>query len=212
MNSDAIQRFFVTLRDANPQPASELEYSSVFELLAAVLLSAQATDVSVNKATRRLFPVANTPAKIVALGVEGVEAYIRTIGLFRNKAKNLVATARILLEQHGGQVPRSREALEALPGVGRKTANVVLNVAWGEPTCAVDTHIFRVGNRTGLAPGRTPYEVEMKLLRRIPAEFARDAHHWLILHGRYVCQARKPRCRACAVADCCDFQPKTTAS
>jgi endonuclease-3 len=209
MNSDAIQRFFVTLRDANPQPASELEYSSVFELLAAVLLSAQATDVSVNKATRRLFPVANTPAKIVALGVEGVEAYIRTIGLFRNKAKNLVATARILLEQHGGQVPRSREALEALPGVGRKTANVVLNVAWGEPTCAVDTHIFRVGNRTGLAPGRTPYEVEMQLLRRIPAEFARDAHHWLILHGRYVCQARKPRCRACAVADCCDFDAKT---
>ena len=209
MNSDAIQRFFVTLRDANPQPASELEYSSVFELLAAVLLSAQATDVSVNKATRRLFPVANTPAKIVALGVEGVEAYIRTIGLFRNKAKNLVATARILLEQHGGQVPRSREALEALPGVGRKTANVVLNVAWGEPTCAVDTHIFRVGNRTGLAPGRTPYEVEMKLLARIPAEFAKDAHHWLILHGRYVCQARKPRCRACAVADCCDFDGKT---
>ncbi len=209
MNSDAIQRFFVTLRDANPQPASELEYSSVFELLAAVLLSAQATDVSVNKATRRLFPVANTPAKIAALGVEGVEAYIRTIGLFRNKAKNLVATARILLEQHGGQVPRSREALEALPGVGRKTANVVLNVAWGEPTCAVDTHIFRVGNRTGLAPGRTPYEVEMQLLRRIPAEFARDAHHWLILHGRYVCQARKPRCRACAVADCCDFDAKT---
>lgn len=209
MNSDAIQRFFVTLRDANPQPASELEYSSVFELLAAVLLSAQATDVSVNKATRRLFPVANTPARIVALGVEGVEAYIRTIGLFRNKAKNLVATARILLEQHGGQVPRSREALEALPGVGRKTANVVLNVAWGEPTCAVDTHIFRVGNRTGLAPGRTPYEVEMKLLARIPAEFAKDAHHWLILHGRYVCQARKPRCRACAVADCCDFDAKT---
>ena len=209
MNSDAIQRFFVTLRDANPQPASELEYSSVFELLAAVLLSAQATDVSVNKATRRLFPVANTPARIVALGVEGVEAYIRTIGLFRNKAKNLVATARILLEQHGGQVPRSREALEALPGVGRKTANVVLNVAWGEPTCAVDTHIFRVGNRTGLAPGRTPYEVEMKLLPRIPAEFAKDAHHWLILHGRYVCQARKPRCRACAVADCCDFDAKT---
>ena len=209
MNSDAIQRFFVTLRDANPQPASELEYSSVFELLAAVLLSAQATDVGVNKATRRLFPVANTPAKIVALGVEGVEAYIRTIGLFRNKAKNLVATAQILLDQHGGQVPRSREALEALPGVGRKTANVVLNVAWGEPTCAVDTHIFRVGNRTGLAPGRTPYEVEMKLLARIPAEFAKDAHHWLILHGRYVCQARKPRCRACAVADCCDFDAKT---
>ncbi len=209
MNDTAVQRFFATLRDANPQPASELEYSSVFELLAAVLLSAQATDVSVNKATRRLFPVANTPAKIAALGVEGVESYIRTIGLFRNKAKNLVATAQILLAQHGGQVPRSREALEALPGVGRKTANVVLNVAWGEPTCAVDTHIFRVGNRTGLAPGRTPYEVEMKLLARIPAEFAKDAHHWLILHGRYVCQARKPRCRACAVADCCDFDAKT---
>ncbi|MFM2342008.1 MAG: endonuclease [Pseudomonadota bacterium] len=209
MNPALIQRFFVTLRDANPQPASELEYSSVFELLAAVLLSAQATDVGVNKATRRLFPVANTPAKIAALGVEGVESYIRTIGLFRNKAKNLVATAQILLDQHGGQVPRSREALEALPGVGRKTANVVLNVAWGEPTCAVDTHIFRVGNRTGLAPGRTPYEVEMKLLERIPAEFAKDAHHWLILHGRYVCQARKPRCRACAVADCCDFDAKT---
>jgi endonuclease-3 len=209
MNDSALQRFFATLRDANPQPASELEYSSVFELLAAVLLSAQATDVSVNKATRRLFPVANTPAKIVALGVDGVEAYIRTIGLYRNKAKNLVATARILLDQHGGQVPRSREALEALPGVGRKTANVVLNVAWGEPTCAVDTHIFRVGNRIGLAPGRTPYEVEMQLLRRIPAEFAKDAHHWLILHGRYVCQARKPRCRACAVADCCDFDAKT---
>ena len=209
MNDTAVQRFFATLRDANPQPASELEYSSVFELLAAVLLSAQATDVSVNKATRRLFPVANTPAKIAALGVEGVESYIRTIGLFRNKAKNLVATAQILLAQHGGQVPRSREALEALPGVGRKTANVVLNVAWGEPSCAVDTHIFRVGNRTGLAPGRTPYEVEMQLLRRIPAEFAKDAHHWLILHGRYVCVARKPRCRACAVADCCDFDAKT---
>jgi len=211
MNPALIQRFFVTLRDANPQPASELEYSSVFELLAAVLLSAQATDVGVNKATRRLFPVANTPAKIAALGVEGVESYIRTIGLFRNKAKNLVATAQILLDQHGGQVPRSREALEALPGVGRKTANVVLNVAWGEPTCAVDTHIFRVGNRTGLAPGRTPYEVEMKLLERIPAEFAKDAHHWLILHGRYVCQARKPQCARCAIAAQCDYPDKTAA-
>ena len=209
MNDTAVQRFFATLRDANPQPASELEYSSVFELLAAVLLSAQATDVSVNKATRRLFPVANTPAKIAALGVEGVESYIRTIGLFRNKAKNLVATAQILLAQHGGQVPRSREALEALPGVGRKTANVVLNVAWGEPTCAVDTHIFRVGNRTGLAPGRTPYEVEMQLLRRIPAEFAKDAHHWLILHGRYVCTARSPRCGDCTVARWCDMGRQT---
>ncbi|MFM2054216.1 MAG: endonuclease [Pseudomonadota bacterium] len=209
MKPESIKRFFVTLRDNNPQPSSELEYSSVFELLAAVLLSAQATDVGVNKATRRLFAVANTPARIVALGVAGVESHIRTIGLFRNKAKNLVATAQILLDRHGGQVPRDREALEALPGVGRKTANVVLNVAWGEPTCAVDTHIFRVGNRTGLAPGRTPYEVEMRLLERIPAEFRKDAHHWLILHGRYVCQARKPRCRDCAVADCCDFEPKT---
>ncbi|MFM2058865.1 MAG: endonuclease [Pseudomonadota bacterium] len=211
MNSHQIRAFFATLQAANPQPASELEYSSVFELLAAVLLSAQATDVSVNKATRRLFPVANTPTKIVNLGVEGVTEYIRTIGLFRNKAKNLVETSRILLAEHAGQVPRSREALEALPGVGRKTANVVLNVAWGEPTCAVDTHIFRVGNRTGLAPGRTPYEVEMKLLQRIPAEFRKDAHHWLILHGRYVCQARKPHCWACQVAESCKFAQKTAA-
>jgi endonuclease-3 len=211
MTPAQIQTFFTTLRAANPNPASELEYSSVFELLAAVLLSAQATDVSVNKATRRLFPVANTPQKILALDVEGVTDYIKTIGLYRNKAKNLVETSRILLAQHGGQVPHSREALEALPGVGRKTANVVLNVAWGEPTCAVDTHLFRLGNRTGLAPGKTPYEVEMKLLQRIPKEFAVDAHHWLILHGRYICQARKPRCWECAVADCCDFQPKTPA-
>ncbi|WP_338412961.1 endonuclease III [uncultured Sphaerotilus sp.] len=211
MTPASIKRFFVTLRDANPHPASELEYSSVFELLAAVLLSAQATDVGVNKATRRLFPVANTPRQIVALGIEGLESHIRTIGLYRNKAKHLYATSQILLAQHGGQVPRSREALEALPGVGRKTANVVLNVAWGEPTCAVDTHLFRVGNRTGLAPGKTPYAVEMQLLKRIPPEFRVDAHHWLILHGRYICQARKPRCWECAVADCCDFQPKTPA-
>ncbi|MEX8517136.1 MAG: endonuclease III [Leptothrix sp. (in: b-proteobacteria)] len=211
MTPAQIQTFFTTLRAANPNPASELEYSSVFELLAAVLLSAQATDVSVNKATRRLFPVANTPQKILALDVEGVTDYIKTIGLYRNKAKNLVETSRILLAQHGGQVPHSREALEALPGVGRKTANVVLNVAWGEPTCAVDTHLFRLGNRTGLAPGKTPYEVELKLLQRIPKEFAVDAHHWLILHGRYICQARKPRCWECAVADCCDYQPKTPA-
>lgn len=193
----------------NPHPASELEYSSVFELLAAVLLSAQATDIGVNKATRRLFPVANTPGRIVALGIDGLEAHIRTIGLYRNKAKHLYATSQILLAEHGGQVPRSREALEALPGVGRKTANVVLNVAWGEPTCAVDTHLFRVGNRTGLAPGKTPHAVELQYLQRIPAEFRVDAHHWLILHGRYVCQARKPRCWECAVADCCDFAPKT---
>jgi len=211
MKPDAIKRLFVTLRDANPHPASELEYTSVFELLAAVLLSAQATDVGVNKATRRLFPVANTPRQIVALGIEGLEEQIRTIGLYRNKAKHLYETSQILLAQHGGQVPRSREALEALPGVGRKTANVVLNVAWGEPTCAVDTHLFRVGNRTGLAPGKTPYAVEMQLLKRIPPEFRVDAHHWLILHGRYVCQARKPRCWECAVADCCDFKPKTLA-
>jgi endonuclease III len=211
MTPDAIHRFFSTLRAANPHPASELEYSSVFELLAAVLLSAQATDIGVNKATRRLFPVANTPGRIVALGIEGLEHHIRTIGLYRNKAKHLYATSQILLTEYGGQVPRSREALEALPGVGRKTANVVLNVAWGEPTCAVDTHLFRVGNRTGLAPGKTPYAVEMQLLKRIPAEFRVEAHHWLILHGRYVCQARKPRCWDCAVADCCDFQPKTPA-
>jgi endonuclease III len=209
MTPVSIKRFFVTLRDMNPHPASELEYSSVFELLAAVLLSAQATDIGVNKATRRLFPVANTPGRIVALGIDGLEAHIRTIGLYRNKAKHLYATSQILLAEHGGQVPRSREALEALPGVGRKTANVVLNVAWGEPTCAVDTHLFRVGNRTGLAPGKTPLAVERQYLERIPPEFRVDAHHWLILHGRYVCQARKPRCWECAVADCCDFTPKT---
>ncbi len=211
MQDDQIQRFFTTLQAANPMPASELEYSSVFELLTAVLLSAQATDVGVNKATRRLFPVANTPARILALGLEGLESHIRTIGLYRSKARHLIQTCEILLARHGGEVPRSREALEALPGVGRKTANVVLNVAFGEPTCAVDTHIFRVGNRTGLAPGKTPLAVELKLLERIPERFRVDAHHWLILHGRYVCQARKPRCAACAVADCCDFTPKTKA-
>jgi endonuclease III len=211
MTPQQIQTFFATLRSANPQPASELQYSSVFELLAAVLLSAQATDVSVNKATRRLFALAPTPQKMLALGVAGIEAHIQTIGLYRNKAKNLHATCRILIEQHGSQVPRSREALEALPGVGRKTANVVLNVAFGEPTMAVDTHIFRVGNRTGLAPGKTPLEVEMKLIERVPEEFRVDAHHWLILHGRYVCQARKPMCWQCAVAAQCDFVPKTPA-
>jgi endonuclease III len=211
MTPQQIQTFFATLRSANPQPASELQYSSVFELLAAVLLSAQATDVSVNKATRRLFALAPTPQKMLALGVAGIEAHIQTIGLYRNKAKNLHATCRILIEQHGSQVPRSREALEALPGVGRKTANVVLNVAFGEPTMAVDTHIFRVGNRTGLAPGNTPLEVEMKLIERVPEEFRVDAHHWLILHGRYVCQARKPMCWQCAVAAQCDFVPKTPA-
>ena len=209
MKKEFIEPFFATLQAANPQPNTELEYTSVFELLAAVLLSAQATDVGVNKATRRLFSVANTPQKILTLGLDGLEAYIKTIGLYRSKAKHLMETCRILVEQHGGEVPRTREALEALPGVGRKTANVVLNVAFGEPTMAVDTHIFRVGNRTGLAPGKTPYEVEMQLLKRIPAQYLVDAHHWLILHGRYVCQARKPQCQACAVSRWCDFEPKT---
>ena len=204
-----VETFFATLKAANPQPASELVYSSVFELLAAVLLSAQATDVSVNKATRRLFAVAPSPHRMLALGLDGVIEHIKTIGLFRSKAKHLLETCRLLIESHGGQVPRSREALEALPGVGRKTANVVLNVAFGEPTLAVDTHIFRVGNRTGLAPGKTPLAVELKLLKRVPVAYLEDAHHWLILHGRYVCQARKPRCWECAVAAVCDFRPKT---
>ncbi len=210
MKKESIEPFFATLKAANPQPNTELEYTSVFELLAAVLLSAQATDVGVNKATRRLFPVAGTPQKILDLGLDGLENHIKTIGLYRSKAKHLMQTCRILVEQHGGQVPRTREALEALPGVGRKTANVVLNVAFGEPTMAVDTHIFRVGNRTGLAPGKTPYEVEMQLLKRVPPAYLVDAHHWLILHGRYICQARKPRCAQCAVSAYCDFQPKTT--
>jgi endonuclease-3 len=207
MKPEDIEPFFATLKAANPQPASELEYTSVFELLAAVLLSAQATDAGVNKATRRLFPLANTPQKMLALGEEGLSEYIKSIGLYRTKAKNLIATCRILVEQHGGQVPRSREALQALPGVGRKTANVVLNVAFGEPTMAVDTHIFRVSNRTGLAPGKDPYEVEMKLEERVPEAYRVDAHHWLILHGRYVCQARKPQCLQCAVARWCDSFP-----
>ncbi|HMM87277.1 MAG: endonuclease III [Gammaproteobacteria bacterium] len=207
MKPEHVEPFFATLRAANPHPVSELEYSNPFELLAAVLLSAQATDVSVNKATRRLFAVANTPARMLALGVDGVAGYIRTIGLYRNKARHLVETSRLLIERHGGQVPRTREALEALPGVGRKTANVVLNVAFGEPTIAVDTHIFRVANRTGLAPGRNPLEVEQRLLERVPAAYRRHAHHWLILHGRYVCLARKPRCDVCAVRRWCDAAP-----
>ena len=206
-----IEPFFATLKAANPLPNTELEYTTVFELLAAVLLSAQATDVGVNKATRRLFPVAGTPQAMLDLGLERLESYIKTIGLYPTKARNLLATCRILVEQHGGQVPRTREALEALPGVGRKTANVVLNVAFGQPTMAVDTHIFRVGNRTGLAPGKTPLEVEKQLLRRVPREYLVDAHHWLILLGRYVCQARKPRCWECAVAPYCDYRPKTPA-
>ena len=203
-----IAPFFAILKAANPQPVTELEYTNVFELLAAVLLSAQATDVGVNKATRRLFAVANSPEKILALGLPALTEHIRTIGLYRNKAKNLFATCGILVAQHGGQVPRTREALEALPGVGRKTANVVLNVAFGEPTMAVDTHIFRVSNRTGLAPGKNPLQVELKLLQRVPAEYAVDSHHWLILHGRYVCQARKPLCAQCQVAALCDFGRK----
>ena len=211
MKKEHIEPFFATLHAANPQPNTELEYTSVFELLAAVLLSAQATDVGVNKATRRLFPVANTPQKIIALGLEGLEGYIKTIGLFRSKARHLMETCHILVKQHQGIVPRSRELLEALPGVGRKTANVVLNVAYGEPTMAVDTHIFRVGNRTGLAKGKTPYEVEMQLLKRIPEKYLVDAHHWLILHGRYVCQARTPRCWECGVSQFCAFKPKSHA-
>ena len=207
MKTQDIEPFFATLKAANPQPETELEFTNVFELLAAVLLSAQATDAGVNKATRRLFAVANTPAKMLALGLDRLTEHIRTIGLFRTKAKNLLETSRILVEQHGGQVPRTREALEALPGVGRKTANVVLNVAFGEPTMAVDTHIFRVSNRTGLAPGKTPLEVELALLRRVPSAYLVDAHHWLILHGRYVCQARRPLCEQCAVARYCDAAP-----
>jgi endonuclease-3 len=209
MKKQHIEPFFATLKAANPQPNTELEYTSVFELLAAVLLSAQATDVGVNKATRRLFAVANTPQQILDLGLEGLEGYIKTIGLYHSKAKHLMQTCRILVEQHQGSVPRTREALEALPGVGRKTANVVLNVAFGEPTMAVDTHIFRVGNRTGLAPGKTPLAVEMQLMKRIPAAYLVDAHHWLILHGRYVCQARKPLCWQCGVSEFCGFKPKT---
>ena len=209
MKKEHIEPFFATLKAANPQPNTELEYTSVFELLAAVLLSAQATDVGVNKATRRLFVVANTPQQILRLGLEGLEQHIKTIGLFRSKARHLMQTCQMLVDLHGGEVPRTREALEALPGVGRKTANVVLNVAFGEPTMAVDTHIFRVGNRTGLAPGKTPLDVELGLLKRIPSDYLVDAHHWLILHGRYVCQARKPLCWQCAVSAHCDFKPKT---
>ena len=208
MKTAAIVPFFATLRDANPEPASELEYASVFELLAAVLLSAQATDKSVNKATRRLFAIAPTPQKMIDLGLPAIQDAIKTIGLFRNKAKNLFATCRILVDEHSGQVPRTREALEALPGVGRKTANVVLNNAFGDPTLAVDTHVFRVSNRTGLAPGTTVLDVELRLLERVPEQFLANAHHWLILHGRYVCQAKRPLCEVCAVATWCDSAPK----
>ncbi|NKE65614.1 endonuclease III [Ramlibacter sp. RBP-2] len=209
MTDDQVEPFFATLRAANPLPTTELEFTTPFELLVAVLLSAQATDAGVNKATRKLFPRANTPRAILALGQEGLEEYIKTIGLYRSKAKHLLETCRMLVERHGGRVPRTREELESLPGVGRKTANVVLNVCFGEETMAVDTHIFRVANRTGLAPGRNPLEVENGLLRRVPKEYLVDAHHWLILHGRYVCVARTPRCWECAVIRYCDWQPKT---
>lgn len=211
MKKDDIVRFFATLQAANPEPKTELEYTTPFELLAAVLLSAQATDVGVNKATRKLYPVANTPQAIFDLGVEGLESYIKTIGLYHSKAKHLIEACRMLIDLYGGEVPRTREALEALPGVGRKTANVVLNVAFGEPTMAVDTHIFRVSNRTGLAPGKTPLAVELKLEKRVPKEFRLHAHHWLILHGRYICVARKPKCWECAVHTMCDYKPKTPA-
>jgi endonuclease III len=208
LNRAEIESFFATLAAANPQPQAELEYTSVFELLTAVALSAQATDIGVNKATRRLFARAATPQAMVNLGEAQVAELIRTIGLYRNKAKNLVAACRILIDEHGGHVPRDREALERLPGVGRKTANVVLNVAFGEPTMAVDTHVFRVSNRTGLAPGATVWAVEQGLERRVPSAYARDSHHWLILHGRYVCQARTPQCGLCAVRACCDLGRK----
>ncbi|MEG0920453.1 MAG: endonuclease III [Comamonas sp.] len=211
MKTADIEPFFATLKAANPSPQTELEYTSVFELLTAVLLSAQATDVGVNKATRKLFPVANTPQAILNLGLEGLESYIKTIGLYRSKAKHLMETCRILVTQYNSQVPGTREQLEGLPGVGRKTANVVLNVGFGQPTMAVDTHIFRVSNRTGLAPGKNPLEVEKQLMKRVPDEYAVDSHHWLILLGRYVCQARKPRCWECLVPQYCDFAPKTPA-
>lgn len=208
MKKEHILKFFQTLQEANPKPETELVYSTPFELLIAVLLSAQATDVSVNKATEKLYKAANTPQQILALGQEQLENHIQTIGLYRNKAKHILQTCQILIDQYGGEVPTTRQALETLPGVGRKTANVVLNVAFGEPTLAVDTHIFRLGNRTGLAPGKTPLEVEKKLLKRIPPEYLQHAHHWLILHGRYVCKARTPECWHCAVVDCCGYKAK----
>ncbi|MEW8551969.1 MAG: endonuclease III [Candidatus Thiodiazotropha endolucinida] len=208
MNKLKRQAIFERLQADNPDPTTELSYNSPFELLVAVILSAQATDKSVNKATQQLFPLANTPEKILALGVEGLKRYIRTIGLFNGKAKNIVETCRILIEEYGSEVPDTRKALERLPGVGRKTANVVLNTAFGQPTMAVDTHIFRVANRTHLAPGKTPLEVERKLLRYIPQSFLQDAHHWLILHGRYTCIARKPRCGSCVIEDLCEYRDK----
>ena len=209
MNAEKRRAIFSRLQHENPHPTTELDYSTPFELLIAVLLSAQATDVSVNKATRLLYPIANTPASIYALGVDGLIPYIQTIGLFRTKAKNVIETCRLLIEEHGGEVPQDRESLEALPGVGRKTANVVLNTALGVPTIAVDTHIFRVANRTGIAPGKNVDIVEQKLMKFVPKEFQQDAHHWLILHGRYTCIARKPKCWNCMIADLCEFKQKT---
>jgi endonuclease-3 len=211
MNPKKRRAIFETLQSLNPHPTTELEHESPFELLISVLLSAQATDVSVNKAMRKMYPVANTPAKVLALGEEGVTEYIKTIGLYRTKAKNVIATCRILVEQYDGKVPDNREALEALPGVGRKTANVLLNTAFGHPVIAVDTHIFRVANRTGLAPGKDVRAVEMALDKFIPDEFKHDAHHWLILHGRYVCRARRPECWHCAIEPLCEYKPKTPA-
>jgi len=209
MNAAKRHAIFARLQAANPHPTTELEYDTPFQLLIAVLLSAQATDKSVNLATRKFFPRYGTPEAMVALGEEGLAEYIRTIGLYRTKAKNAIATSQLLLDHHGGQVPQTREALEALPGVGRKTANVVLNTAFGHPTMAVDTHIFRVANRTGIAPGKNVLEVEHKLEKFVPAEYKQDAHHWLILHGRYVCVARKPKCPQCGIADLCEYKQKT---
>lgn len=211
MNAAKRREIFARLQAANPKPTTELEYDTPFQLLIAVLLSAQATDKSVNIATRKFFPQYGTPQALVALGEEGLSDYIKTIGLYRTKAKNAIATCRILIEQHDGEVPQTREALEALPGVGRKTANVVLNTAFGQPTMAVDTHIFRVSNRTGLAPGKNVLEVELKLEKFVPREYLQDAHHWLILHGRYVCVARKPKCPQCGISDLCEYKDKTPA-
>ena len=210
MNAAKRLEIFRRLHEDNPEPKTELAYNSPFELLIAVILSAQATDVSVNKATAKLYPVANTPEAIYALGVAGLSEYIKTIGLYNSKAKNVIETCRLLVEQHASQVPQTREELEALPGVGRKTANVVLNTAFRQPTMAVDTHIFRVSNRTGIAPGKNVLEVERQLLKFVPKQFLLDSHHWLILHGRYVCQARKPRCGSCRIEDLCDFKQKTS--
>lgn len=210
MNAAKRLEIFRRLHEDNPEPKTELAYTTPFELLIAVILSAQATDVSVNKATARLYPIANTPEAIYALGVEGLSEYIKTIGLYNSKAKNVIETCRLLIEQHGSEVPQTREALEALPGVGRKTANVVLNTAFRQLAMAVDTHIFRVSNRTGIAPGKTVLEVERKLLKFVPRDYLLDAHHWLILHGRYVCQARKPRCGSCRIEDLCEYRSKTS--